>query len=140
MKIAISLFPDETAAEKAVKALTNEGLEPDDVELYTRNRIESEISVNPIPGGTGPAGAGSTTTGTAGGATGTASGGALLNDDNVRTFLSKRGVDDEALSFFVHGIKESGTIVIASPDNEDTVKKAEAVMKNQGGKTVEEKI
>jgi hypothetical protein len=140
MKIAISLFPDEMAAEKAVKALTKEGLDPDDVELYTQNRIENEISVNPIPGGAGPAAGGTTATGTAGGATGTAGGGAVLNDENVRSFLSSRGVDDEALNFFVHGIKEHGTIVIASPNDEDSIKKAETIMKNQGGKTVEEKI
>ena len=143
MKLAISLFEDETAAEKAVDELYSIGFHPDDVEIFTHERITSEpesqlILAAAAPGASSNGSAGFSTPYTAGIVAAEPT--AQIVHPTVRTFLETKGVHGNDLEFFDRGLRGNGALVVITARHHEDLKRAEKALSDLGGKTEEERV
>ena len=136
MKHVFALFSDGAAAENAVKKLADSGFDTKKAEIHSQDTIKggSGTPTEPAPNiGTvaGAAGAGvAGDSGMAGG--GAAVGGVVLADNTIEGYLSKIGVDSDAIPFYMHGLKEDGHVVGIDVANEDA-QQAQSVLTDAGG-------
>lgn len=132
MKNVVSLFSDAAGAEEALKKLSEGGLDIDKARIHSAETIEQSTGPRVMPPGNTGVSAGAGPSGPIAGP-GTGGGGAFLADETIDTYLEKIGVDGAELTFYSHGIKEGGYIVLISvPDDE--ADKAQAILKKAGGR------
>lgn len=137
MKHVFALFSDGPAAEKAVQALSEAGLDPNKARIHNSQTIEGTSGTPgvPLPNAAPPiSSAGAAPMGGAGlaGAGGPA-GGVVLAEETIEGYLSKIGLDYDKIPFFKHGIKERGHIVAIDVENNDSDRAAQ-VLTDAGGK------
>lgn len=138
MKLALSLFGNQKEAEKAVDKLEKSGVDPDNVELVTKDIIDSRRSMRAVPGV-----ADTTTTrtaGVAGAGTGPVPAGGFVVDDNVRSFLSQKGVEGAEFEFYARGLQNAGALVTVKPTGDHSLEDIEKKLAEAGGKTMEESV
>ena len=133
MKNVVALFSEAADAEKALKKLSDAGLDIDKARIHSASSIERSKNVRAMPSSNAGIAAGSGPTGATGATAGSATPGAFLSDDNIESYLSGIGVDGEEIAFYSHGIKEGGHIVLISVSN-DEADKAQKILAEAGGR------
>lgn len=119
MKIVSALFPNPTEAERAIKKLEDAGLDVGNAQIHSQHTIESQSTVRAMPNANTAVSGGATPVGPAGIGAGSAAGNAVLTDDTIETYLANIGIEGEEMSFFKHGIREGGNIVVIQTENEN---------------------
>ncbi|MFW6313377.1 MAG: hypothetical protein ACOC2N_05780 [Spirochaetota bacterium] len=135
MKNVIALFTDASDAEKAIKALSDNGLDTSKARIHSSQTIEQSTNVRAFPGANAAVSGGSTPAASGAGAA-APGGGAFLADDNVESYLSHIGIDGNELSFYKHGIIEGGYLVMIAVEN-DQVDLARKTLKEAGGRAAQ---
>ncbi len=133
MKHVFALFSDATAAEEAVKKLSESGLDTTKARIHSKQTIQDETSVRAMPGANPVSSTGAVHAGAAGGTAAGPGVGAVMTDDTIEGYLQGIGVDGDEFAFYMHGIKGGGYIVGIDVSN-DEAEKAAAVLSETGGK------
>ncbi len=137
MKHVFALFSDAANAEKAVKKLSESGLDTSKAMIHSKETIEQSTGIQAMPTTNAAAPMGGGAAGSAGGsaAGGAVAGGpgAILTDDSIEGYLSKIGVDGDEFAFYLRGIKGGGHLVGVDVPNDEAEKACKALT-DAGGK------
>ncbi len=135
MKNVVALFTDASDAEKAIKTLSDNGLDTSKARIHSQNTIEQSTNLRAFPAGGSAVSGGANPAAPAAGAA-AAGGGAFLSDDNVESYLAHIGIDGNELSFYKHGIMERGHLVMVAVEN-DQVDLARKSLEEAGGRAAQ---
>jgi len=132
MKNVLALFTEASDADKAIRKLSDAGLDTSKARIHSRHTIEESTNVRPMPAANTAVSAGQNPAGplpaTAGGGAG-----AILSDDNVESYLQGVGITGDEMNYYKRGIMDGGSIVLISvPNNE--AERAAKVLSQAGGK------
>ena len=136
MKTISALFPDAKQAEDAIKKLRDAGLGDDSARIHSQQTIESQSTVRAMPSANTAVSGGATPAGPAGVGAGTPASSVVLTDDTIETYLANIGIDGDKMSFFKHGIREGGHIVVVEADD-DNVEATKRALEEAGGRAPE---
>jgi len=135
MKNVVALYTDASDAEKAIKALSDNGFDTSKARIHSSKTIEQSTNVRAFPAANAAVSTGSNPAAPAAGGA-AAGGGAFLSDDNVESYLAHIGIDGNELSFYKHGIVEGGHLVMISVDN-DQVDRTRKILDETGGRAAQ---